>query len=392
MSLRDEAVAADDTTTKRDVVVPENVFERIPMIQRALLTDYTQFNIKPIPLHRWETISTTTCYRQNTTDERDEYDWKEKLPYVALIGVMKGGTTSLSEYLFQHPNIANSIKELHFFDTRMDSKVRKGGISQSITRKDYRYRIQDYQNRSEGNIGEINNKGDGMRILDATPAYLFFSDRIPQRMLCVCPWVKLLAVLRNPVDRAYSQYVMGYSRGKKDPAVTFDEWIRYDYQILVELGVLRDHHHQPQQQQTPLSSREEFDEFFGSQEQLDGWKIYTKLGLNGGVARGLYAMQIQHWAQAFQEQGKTLDLLAVRSEDMKIDSNGTYMKVLDYLQLPQIPLKNYEVITSGKRKYKNFDAMSDDTREFLQTIYEPYNRKLATLLGEEWKGVWEPEV
>jgi hypothetical protein len=39
----------------------------------------------------------------------------------------------------------------------------------------------------------------------------------------------------------------------------------------------------------------------------------------------MYAMQIQHWAQAIEEQGKTLDLLAVQSEEMKVDSNTTYI-------------------------------------------------------------------
>jgi hypothetical protein len=109
--------------------------------------------------------------------------------------------------------------------------------------------------------------------------------------------------------------------------------------------------------------------------------------LNGGVGRGLYAIQIQHWAQAFEEQGKKLDLLAVQSEEMKVDSNATYMKVLDYLQLPPIPLEHYRVVFQGK--YRNFEPMSDEAREFLQKVYEPYNRKLAPLLGEEWENVWE---
>jgi hypothetical protein len=32
--------------------------------------------------------------------------------------------------------------------------------------------------------------------------------------------------------------------------------------------------------------------------------------------------------------------------------------------------------------------MTDETREFLQIVYEPYNRRLPTLLGEEWEDVW----
>jgi hypothetical protein len=43
---------------------------------------------------------------------------------------------------------------------------------------------------------------------ESTPSYLLQSDIVIPRILSVCPWVKIIIILRNPIERAYSQYVM----------------------------------------------------------------------------------------------------------------------------------------------------------------------------------------
>ena len=43
---------------------------------------------------------------------------------------------------------------------------------------------------------------------ESTPSDLFDADLIVPRLKAVCPWAQLLVILRNPVDRAFSQYQM----------------------------------------------------------------------------------------------------------------------------------------------------------------------------------------
>jgi hypothetical protein len=341
----------------------------MPVISSALNNKLPSAVLKPLPLDSWDTVSNTTCLSTNFSTINGQHPWAPRFPYVILIGAQKGGSSALAKYLFEHPNIAPSGKELHFLSKHMD--IRKKSIMYS-----------DYVSLMERNLISPLQKVQlnlNLNFLDATPSYMFFSDRVPQRLLCLCPWAKLLAVLRNPTDRAMSQYNMQFKKvgnQRRKNAASFDQWIQHDYQVLKALGVLRNH-----------SSLEDFERFSGSREEMEGWKVYTKLGLNAPIGRGLYSLQLRHWFRAFAEQGKTMDLLAIRSEAMKADTNSSYARVLDHLQLPQVPLQAYKSVFQGRY---TVEPMSNETRKFLNEIFEPYNRQLVDILGEEWEGVWSP--
>jgi hypothetical protein len=103
------------------------------------------------------------------------------LPNFLVIGAPKAGTTALAAYLAAHPQVfVAPEKEVHFFDTRFDR-----GLDW------YRGRFADA--RGEIAVGE------------ASPTYMYH-DAALERIASVLPAVKLIAVLRNPVDRAYSHY------------------------------------------------------------------------------------------------------------------------------------------------------------------------------------------
>lgn len=120
------------------------------------------------------------------------------LPNFLIIGAMRSGTTSLTHHLREHPAVFLAPgKELHFFDWNFERGV------------DW-YRSHFAEVQRETAIGE------------ATPLYLYEPEAIP-RMFEVVPTAKLIAVLRDPVERAYSHY--WHTRAKGNEPLEFAEAI-----------------------------------------------------------------------------------------------------------------------------------------------------------------------
>lgn len=113
----------------------------------------------------------------------------KSLPTYIIAGAMRCGTTALNSYLRLHPEVVTSTsKEVHFFDDNFDRGL------------DW-YR------------GHFPDTGGVTAIGEATPNYMFSTtalDRIQQTL----PDVRLIVVLRNPIDRAYSHYWHDRVRGK----------------------------------------------------------------------------------------------------------------------------------------------------------------------------------
>lgn len=114
-----------------------------------------------------------------------------RLPTYIIAGAMRCGTTALNSYLRDHPEVAvSSTKEVHFFDEKWD----RG--------------LDWYREQFPGSAGAV-------AIGEATPNYVFrpFAlDRIRDTLRDV----KLIVMLRNPTDRAYSHYWHDRTRGKTD--------------------------------------------------------------------------------------------------------------------------------------------------------------------------------
>lgn len=103
-----------------------------------------------------------------------------------IAGTQRGGTTTLVEYLLQHPDVfIPKKKELHFFDTE---KLWQAGAP------DYaRYR-RDFADAPAGRL-----------LGDATPIYMYWEPALP-RIRDYNPAMKFVILLRNPITRAYSHW------------------------------------------------------------------------------------------------------------------------------------------------------------------------------------------
>ncbi|MEM8777528.1 MAG: sulfotransferase [Cyanobacteria bacterium P01_G01_bin.49] len=122
-----------------------------------------------------------------------------KLPNFLIIGAPKAGTSSLYAYLNQHPEIYMSpIKEPHFFMLN-DEKANFQGPGDQVRFKLSVHQLEEYKKLFEGSKNEI-------AIGEASTTYLG-SNTAPERIKYYIPDVKLIAILRNPVDAAYASFM-----------------------------------------------------------------------------------------------------------------------------------------------------------------------------------------
>jgi len=135
----------------------------------------------------------------------------ETLPNFLIVGAAKSGTTTLAQHLRHHPDVFMAPgKEIHYFDDNFN----KG--------------LEWYQ----AHFSEATNQ---RAIGEATPMYMYLEEG-PQRMAGVLPEARLLAILRNPVDRAYSHY--WHERGRKREKLEFADAIAAERERLAT----GDHH------------------------------------------------------------------------------------------------------------------------------------------------------
>jgi len=134
------------------------------------------------------------------------------LPNFLIIGAAKSGTSALYRYLKQHPDIYMSpIKETHFFSYK-DSPPNAQGpgdtVNEAVT--DYETYISLFQEvTTESAIGE------------ASPTYIYI-PRAPELIQEFVPEAKLIGILRQPADRAFSAF-MHVTRDNREPITDFSE-------------------------------------------------------------------------------------------------------------------------------------------------------------------------
>lgn len=119
-----------------------------------------------------------------------------RLPGALIIGAAKAGTTSLFEYLVQHPQVCGArFKEVRFFDRQWERGSRW-----------YRANFAP---------------GPGQHLcIEATPAYLHVAE-VPARVHSLIPEAKLIVLVREPIARAFSHYNYRLSEGTE--TLSFEE-------------------------------------------------------------------------------------------------------------------------------------------------------------------------
>jgi len=119
------------------------------------------------------------------------------MPNFLVIGAAKAGTTSLFTYLKQHPQVfVPALKEPRFFALEGQVPNYKGPVK--IANKKAVNNIDDYRTLFQ-------EAGQSKAIGEASTIYLY-EDKTASRIKSYVPDCKLIAILRNPIDRAFSSY------------------------------------------------------------------------------------------------------------------------------------------------------------------------------------------
>lgn len=122
------------------------------------------------------------------------------MPNFLIIGAGKAGTSSVYAYLKQHPQIFMCpVKETNFFALEGEKLDFRGPGAETRINS---WSITDY----EAYVGLFSGVTNEKAIGEASPLYLY-SPKAPERIHYYIPNVKVIAILRHPVDRAYSAYL-----------------------------------------------------------------------------------------------------------------------------------------------------------------------------------------
>ncbi len=255
-----------------------------------------------------------SAYRQATGQLRH-------LPDFLVIGAQKSGTTTLFEHLAQHPGIRPSAtKEVHYFDREYDRGERwyRGHFALAA--------------RAERS---------GLLTGEATPAYLVHPSA-PERARRTVPDARLVAVLRDPVDRAFSHYQHEVAKGFE--CYGFEEALACEPSRLAAAP---------------------------DGEASDG-ALIAAFEHHTYLARGRYAEQLERWLAHFPAE----QLLVLAAEELYGDPDAAMARVAEHLGLPPV-MTGLPVV----RNSRSYSPMSAKTRSWLQRYYAPHNQRLFELLG-----------
>ncbi|MEX0666559.1 MAG: sulfotransferase domain-containing protein [Acidimicrobiia bacterium] len=244
--------------------------------------------------------------------------WRS-LPDFVIIGAQKAGTTSLYAGLVAHPDVRRAFrKEVHFFDTTHYPRVGW-------------YRRHFPIDREHVLTGE------------SSPYYLFH-PAVPTRMRAVLPDVSLIAILREPVARAISQYHHARHWGFEDrPIERALEPAAHEVLAALDDAAWYDRADSPARERAYL-------------------------------ARGQYAEQLERWFGAFDRDR----VLVLDSEELDrglaIPTAQRFLGLVEH-EIPAVPHRNVG----------SYGSPDPGLVRELAAYFEPHNERLVKLLGRTFQ-------
>lgn len=259
------------------------------------------------------------------------------LPNFLIIGTAKSGTTTLYGWLNEHPFVAPAAqKEVHFFDYEYYRGV------------DW-YRSNFPPERSRRAFEQEH--GRPFLTGEASPTYISH-EWAPSRIAKVLPNAKLLVALRNPIDRAYSQFQMS-RREDEEPLESFAEAVAAEERRL----------------------RSECDRL-RRDPRYNSWPI----GCWGYLLRSRYAEQVERWFKLFPRE----QFLFLKTEDLESQPQATLDTVYAFLDLT--PFANEQL--AHLHVAPKYDPIPAEARAQLAVYFRPHNQRLHQLTGIDfgWDG------
>jgi hypothetical protein len=256
------------------------------------------------------------------------------LPSFLIVGAGRCGTTSMFSALSQHPAVASGArlpwtKEVHYFDNHYDR-----GIA---------WYQSHFPLRATARLA-ARSAGLAPVAFESSPYYMFHplaAERIRRDL----PDVKLLVMVRDPVERARSGHSYSVSLGHETEP----------FERALELEDAR--------------LEGEVERIIADQRYISHSHRHHSYR-----ARGQYSEQIERLERLFGRDRIHL----IDSEDFFADPKPVYDAVIDFLGLPH---RGYPVF--GQHNARPRSPMPDSLRTALEEHYRPYDERLVSWLGYE---------
>lgn len=258
------------------------------------------------------------------------------LPDFIIIGAHRAGTTSLHSALLQHPCVVPNfprlqrIKGVRFFD-------------ENFYRGTDWYRSHFATRVSRRALERL--RGAPILTGEASPYYLFH-PLAAERASTVVPAAKLIVLLRDPIERAYSHWCRERREGH-EPLDRFEDAVAAE----------------------PARLAGEVGRILGD----DRYYSYAHENFSY-IAQGLYADGLQRWLARYPR-----DRVCIQTtERFLADSPAVYATILAFLGLPRFDFQKPLRLNAGDRTA----PLSPHTRRELAARLAPHNRRL-----EQWLGI-----
>ena len=255
------------------------------------------------------------------------------MPDFIVIGGQKCGSTSLHRYIKEHPNIVPSYKKSSGF---FDANYFRG----------FGWYRSHFPLKSK--MDELQSQGERFITGEVAQSYMHH-PAAPQRIFDAIPNTKFIALLRDPVQRAYSHYQHMVRTGRE--TLSFKEAIA--------------------QEDERLDRAEEL-VMNGDDEALKSFRNYSY------KSRGRYAEQLTRWFALFPRE----QFLILKSEDLFLNPEKVTHRIYEFLELPYWQLAQYKNVNPG-----NYPSAEIETLNYLAEYFRPHNERLSMLLGDDfgWK-------
>lgn len=259
-----------------------------------------------------------------------QMSWRSRaLPNLIIIGAQKSGTTSLYSYLSQHPQLQPAfVKEIHFFDGGLDPDV-------DNFEKGPRWYRAHFPLQKDIRTNE--------KTFEASPLYMF-NPLVPRRISELLPEVRVLALLRNPTERAISHYF--HERRKKREPLAMREALQHE-ETRLEYAI----------KESDYKSNSYINHSYKS--------------------RGLYKEQLERYLTYFPWG----QMLVLNSEELFGNPHSTLKLVFEFLEVDS----GFKVPNLNPRSVgKNRDDVASDVYDYLNHYFLPHNEDLYRLLGRSY--------
>lgn len=251
------------------------------------------------------------------------------LPDFMIIGMQKCGTTSLYNALIQHPDIYAPVKkDTHYFDFYYSSKTLswyRGFFPSKI----FKFFIIKLLQKP-------------FLTCEVSSSYMYYHKTLPKRIKKDLPNIKLIAILRDPVDRAYSNYHHLKKRGKE--SLSFEEAITKEQERI---------------EQGDITEQKTFDLAY--------------------IDKGFYYTQLQSWFSIFGER----NILVIQSESFYNEPEKTMREIYTFLNIstpsntyfPQLAKGGYKQTMNKKTEKELISKFNDENKKLYKLIKKTFNWK-----------------